>query len=198
MPVLLPAIGFIITVLIVTSYGLTPMGAYIGVNGESGYRNSGYETDIRILDNELYTETLDVYVAAWIDSDESVSVNVSIYQDETLVDTIPLYVEYSSATIPVTDEEIIALPPGNYQIQLNFTYDYQGIGDIPDLGISFAISQPLVAGMTQEIVDWSTYQFLLNIMAVGILLAGVCIGSSTKRVQKVEETDWKTTTEISY
>ncbi|MFW9844736.1 MAG: hypothetical protein ACFFEV_09180 [Candidatus Thorarchaeota archaeon] len=198
LPLLLPALGFIFTIIIVTSYGFTPMGMYHGVNTDSGYRYSEYETNFTILDNDLYTESLEVSAAEMIDFNESIYVDVAIYQNESLVDIIQLYFEYSSTEYVAGDEDTIQLSPGTYLIQMNFTYNYQGIEDEGETSISFAISQPLVEGFTQELVDWSTYQFIINISCIGIFLAGICIGSPTKKPPKVDETDWKTTTEYDY
>ena len=46
--------------------------------------------------------------------------------------------------------------------------------------------------------DWSSFQFAINISCILIILGGLCVGSSTKREPKKDETDWKTTSEYEY
>ncbi|MGY5880623.1 MAG: hypothetical protein RTV31_10250 [Candidatus Thorarchaeota archaeon] len=198
MPVLLPAIAFIITVMIITSYGLTPMGQYQGINEEHGRRYSGYETEFVILNQSWYTNNLDVYVGDQIDDNESIYVDVAVYQNDSLVDTLHLYFQYSSTDYEASDEVIIALAPGEYQLQMNFTYNYHGIEDEGLQSIQLTISQPLIEGFIDEIVDWGTYQFLINITCILMILGGLGIGSSMKKPKKEEDTDWKTTTEYTY
>ena len=96
MPVLLPAIAFVVTIMIVASYGLTPMGQYQGVNEEQGRRESGYETDFVILNESWYTKNLEVYAGDQIDENESMLVDVAVYQNDSLVDTLHLSFQYSS------------------------------------------------------------------------------------------------------
>ena len=198
MPVLLPAIAFAITVMIVMGYGLTPMGQYQGVNEEHGWRNSGYETDFAILNKSWYTNSLEVYAGDQIDENESMLVDVAVYQNDSLVDTLHLYFQYSSAGYMASDEVIVALEPGEYHLQMNFTYNYQGTEDEGEQSIQLTISQPLIGGFTDEIVDWTTYQFIINVSCIAMLLCGLCIGSSTKKPKKEDATDWKSTTEYKY
>jgi len=198
MPVLLPAIAFIITIVIVTSYGLTSMGQYQGVNEEHGRRDSGYETDFIILNESWYTKNLEVYASDQIDENESMLVDVAVYQNESLVDTLHLYFQYSSIDYIDSDEKIITLEPGEYHLQMNFTYNYHGIEDEGQQSIQLTISQPLTEGFTKEIVDWATYQFIINITCILMIFCGLIIGSSTKKPKKEDDTDWKSTTEYEY
>ena len=198
MPVLLPAIAFVITVLIITSYGLTPMGQYQGVNEEHGRRDSGYETDFVILDESWYSNNLEVYAGDQIDDNESVFVDVAVYQNDSLIDTLHLYFQYSSTDYTASDEVTIALEPGDYHLQMNFTYNYHGFEDEGQQSVQLTISQPLIEGFIDEIVDWATYQFLINITCVILILGGLGIGSSTKKPKKEDDTDWKSTTEYKY
>ena len=198
MPVLLPAIAFVVTIMIVASYGLTPMGQYQGVNEEQGRRESGYETDFVILNESWYTKNLEVYAGDQIDENESMLVDVAVYQNDSLVDTLHLSFQYSSTDYTTSDEETIALEPGEYHLQMNFTYNYHGIEDEGQQSIQLTISQPLTEGFTSEIVDWTTYQFIINITCIVMLIGGLCIGSSTKKPKKKDDTDWKSTTEYEY
>jgi len=198
MPVLLPAIAFVIAIMIVTSYGLTPIGQYQGVNEEHGRRISGYETDFVILNESWYTKNLEVYAGDQIDENESMIVDVAVYQNDSLVDTLYLYFQYSSTDYMASDEKTITLEPGEYHLQMNFTYNYHGIEDEGQHSIQLTISQPLTEGFTNEIVDWATYQFIINITCVLMILGGLAIGSSMKKPKKEDDTDWKSTTEYEY
>jgi len=94
--VLLPAIGFLVTVLLVTNLGITPMAEYQGLNSErSSYANTGYETDFTIREQYMYSGYLKVSVADYLYFGESVHVEVSVFQNGTLIDNSSLDFQYT-------------------------------------------------------------------------------------------------------
>jgi len=72
--------------------------------------------------------------------------------------------------------------------------------------MDLTLSQPLISGFINEVVDWSSYQFILNIMMLFLMLGGmlflmlggICLDFPTKKPAKVDETDWKTMSDYDY
>jgi len=183
---LLPAIGFLVTILIVTNLGITPMSEYQGLNSERSYNvDTGFETDFTIREQYMY---------------------VSVFQNDTLVDTASLDFQFIGEEPSEPYENYMAsaqcdivLEPGTYNVQVNFTKYSEGT--LIDGGIDFidlTLSQPLVAGFITEVVDWSSYQFILNVSSVLLLLVGICVDSPNKKTLKEDETDWRSMSQYEY
>ena len=198
LPLLLPAVGFVITILIVANTGITPMGQYQGVNSRQLTVVSGEITTFTIRDQEFYTRTLEVYGSYSLGVNDSVHIDITVTQDSTYIDTLSLDVQYSSLHPTVSGEASIPLDPGYYSLQINFTRYDAGILEEDPGHLQVSLDQPLVEGFTAEIVDWSTYQFATNILCFVFILGGLCIGSPTKRKPREDETDWKTTSNYEY
>ncbi|MBE0525631.1 MAG: hypothetical protein IH631_01725 [Candidatus Thorarchaeota archaeon] len=147
---------------------------------------------------EFYSNSFQVQGSYYLEYNDSIHIEVTVSQDSIVIDTIALAIQYSTMQSTVSGRERITLAPGTYSLQVNFTRYDAGILEEDPGWIPMTISQPLVAGFIEEIVDWSTFQFTINIGSVLFLLGGLCIGSSTKREPKKDETDWKTTTEYEY
>ena len=198
MPLLLPALGFVITVMLVTSMGIAPMAQYQGVNSRQYYTQNGERTSFTLRDQEFYSHSLEVYGSYYLELNDSIYIDVFVSQSGILIDTLSLDIDYSSIQNTVTGRETITLDPGAYDVQVNFTrYDGGLLEEDPGY-IQITFSQPLIEGFTEEIVDWSSFQFAINISCILIILGGLCIGSSTKREPKKDESDWKTTSEYEY
>ncbi len=198
LPLLLPAVGFVITMLIVANAGITPMGQYQGVNSIQLYANSGETMTFTIRDQEFYTNSLEVYGSYYLEVNDSIHINITVTQDSTYVDTLILDVQYSPLHQTVSGEARIPLDPGYYSLQITFTRYDAGILEEDPGYLQVALDQPLVPGFTAEVVDWSTYQFAMNILSIVFILGGLCIGSPTKRAPRKDESDWKTTSEYEY
>ncbi|OLS26979.1 MAG: hypothetical protein ThorAB25_20660 [Candidatus Thorarchaeota archaeon AB_25] len=85
--------------------------------------------------------------------------------------------------------------PITHNVRLNFTIYFEG-EPVEDMGsIDLTLSQLLIDGFINEIVDWSMYRFILNIGMVFLILGSICIDFPTKKPPKVDEADWKSTTE---
>lgn len=198
MPVLLPAVGFVIAIIIVGNYGLSPMAQYQGVNSRQYYAYSGETTAFTLRDQFMYAETFQVSGSYQLDSFDELYFDIYVYQNDTLIDTLSFEVLYSSIQPTQSGQDSISLEPGQYTIQVDFIFYDDGVLDEEPGARQVTISQPLIAGFNSEILDWSTYQFGINISIILFLLAGIGIGSSTKKPPKKDETDWKTTTEYEY
>jgi len=198
LPLLLPAVGFVITILIVANMGITPMGQYQGVNSRQFYAGSGETMTFTIRDQEFYTNSLEVYGSYYLEVNDSIQIDITINQDGTYVDTLSLDVQYSSLHPTVWGEASIPLDPGYYSLQIDFEIYDNGILEENPGYLQISLDQPLVVGFTREVVDWTTYQFATNIMCLVFFLGGLCIGSPTKREPRKDESDWKTISEYEY
>jgi len=204
--VLLPAIGFLITVILVTNLGITPMAEYQGLNSKrTSYAISGYETTFTTREPYMYSGYLRVSVRANLYFDESGHVEVFVFQNDTLnanasLDFQFIGVEPSNPyeSYLASAESNIVLEPGTYIIQVNYTVYFEGNPVEEDRSIDLTLSQPLIAGFINEVVDWSTYQFFLNIILVFLLLGGICLDFPTKKPAKEDETDWRTMSDYDY
>jgi len=198
LPLLFPAVGFVITILLIVNLGIVPMAQYQGVNSHHFSVLSGETTTFTIRNQEFYTKSLEVYGSFSLEFNDSIHIDVAIFQNTTYIDTLSLDVYYSSLHPIVWGEAVIPLDPGYYSLQIDFTIFDSGVLQEDSEYLQFSLDQPLVDGFTAEVVDWSTYQFAMNIMSVLFLLGGLCIGSPTKREPRKDESDWKSTSEYEY
>ncbi|MCK4566230.1 MAG: hypothetical protein KAU48_02865 [Candidatus Thorarchaeota archaeon] len=208
--ILLPAIGFLVTIILVTNLGITPMAEYQGLNSKrTDYASSGHETTFTLREQFMYSGYLEVTGSKYLLFDESAHVEVAVFQNDSLIDTASFDFQYTGLE-PIYDpfepdprfwvsaQCDIALEPGTYNVQVNFTIYFEGNPVEAVEAIDLTLSQPLISGFINEVVDWSTYQFVLNISIVLLLLGGLCLDFPSKKPPKVDETDWRTTTEYEY
>ncbi len=196
--VLLPAIGFLITIILVTNLGITPMAEYQGLNSKRTSASSGYETTFTLREQDMYSGYLKVYVSKFISVNHSVHVEVFVFQNDSLIDTASLDIIYTPVDYLPSAQCNIGLEPGTYNVQVNSTIYFEGNPLEEICSVDLTLSQPLVTGFINEIVDWSSYQFVLNIAMVLLLLGGLCLDFPGKKTPKVDETDWRTTTDYEY
>ncbi len=207
---LLPAIGFLVTVVMVMNLGITPMAEYQGLNSDRyDYVNTGYETDFTLREQYMYSGYLEVSVNEYLLFEESIDVEVSVFQNDSLIDTASLNLQYNGVE-PIYDpyepfprfwvssQCDIVLEPGTYSVQVNYTLYSDGVPVEETGGIDLTLSQPLISGFINEVVDWSTYQFVLNIMMVFLMLGGICLDFPSKKPPKVDETDWRAMSDYDY
>ena len=202
MPLLLPAIGFVLTVIVINGSGILPMAQYQGTNQRSYYFESGQNTSFTLRDNEFYSHSLKVEGNYHLEFNESIHIDVSISLNGDLLETLHYNLQYTPGQNTITTDDTLPLNPGIYNVQVDFTRYLGGGIDENQWDVSMAFSQPLVDGYIEELVDWSSYQFITNITCIGIFLAGLCIGSSQERGPRREEPEsereWKPSSKYEY
>ena len=196
--VLLPAIGFLITIILVTNLGITPMAEYQGLNSKRTSASSGYETTFTLREQDMYSGYLKVYVSKVLTVNHSVHVEVFVFQNDSLIDTASLDIIYTPVDYLPSAQCNIALELGTYNVQVNSTIYFEGNPLEEICSVDLTLSQPLIPGFINEIVDSSTYQFFLNIILVFFMLGGLYFDFPGKKTPKVDETDWRTTTDYEY
>lgn len=204
--VLLPAIGFIVTVILVMNLGITPMADYQGLNSKrSQYVSSGYETSFTLREQYMYSGYLEVTVREYLLYEESVHVEVFVFQNGTLIANASLDLQLIEVEpsgpydyYQASAQCDIVLEPGTYNVQVNHTVHFEGnpIEEVRSLDLN--LSQPLVEGFIKEIVDSSTYQFVINIILLFLMLGGICLDFPGKKTPKVDETDWRKMSQYEY
>jgi hypothetical protein len=179
LPLLLPAIGFVITVMLITGMGITPMAQYQGANSRSYSFESGDRISFTLKDNSFYAHSLEAEETCFLNFNESIYIEVTISQDGVIVETFTHSIQYSSVQTPVISTDTTSLSPGTYDIQVDFTR-YEG--GLPVEGWSSSLfmtfTQPLTVGYIEELVDWTSFQFTINISCIAIFLGGLCSGTS--------------------
>lgn len=207
--ILLPAIGFLVTIILVTNLGITPMAEYQGLNSRRANASSGYETTFTLREQFMYSEVLEVSVREYLLFEESIDVEVAVFQNDSLIDTASFSLQYTGVEPTYDPQEPfprfwvlsqwdIILEPGTYGVQMNYTLYLDGVPVEETWGIDLTLSQPLVAGFTAEIVDWSSYQFILNIILLFLMLGGLCLDFPSKKPPKEDESDWRRMSQYEY
>lgn len=181
LPLLLPAIGFVITVMVITSIGITPMAQYQGPNSHWFSFESGESTSFTLKDSSFYAHSLEAEGTYYLSVNESIYIELTISQQGVIVETFTHSIQYSSVQSPVISTDTTSLLPGVYDIQVDFTR-YEG--GLPVEGWSSTLfmtfSQPLTEGYIEELVNWTSFQFTINIFCIAIFLGGLCSGTSLK------------------
>ncbi len=188
LPLLLPAVVFVISIIIVGQLGILPMSQYKGTSYLSTSATSGdilrfnvYEPDI------VYSENVELTLSMYLLPDESISNIIEFYLLDGLVETV--YVNLTSLSVEetITEERTLILAPGSYVVHVNNTFYDHGILDDTALHwIEIRLSQPVKSSFTPEIVTWSSLQFGLNIGCFFFILGGFCIGGSKPRYTSEE------------
>ena len=181
LPLLLPAIGFVLTVMVITSIGITPMAQYQGTNSRWFSFESGDSNSFTLKDSPFYEHTLEIEGTYFLNVNESIYIEVIISQGGVVVETFTRSIQYSSEHNTLTSTDTTSIMPGTYEIQLEFTR-YDGGQPITSWSSSIFMifTQPLTEGYVEELVDWTSFQFTINILCIAIFLGGLCVGTSLK------------------
>ena len=190
LPVLLSAVLFIISIIIVGQLGILPIAEYKGTNSFNTFVTSGEIFHFNVYESNIaYSEDVEMRLEMYLMPGESLNNTIEFYLDEDLVDTI--YVNLTSTGVEdvVTEERILNLEPGRYTVGINLTLYEDGIPEDTLLHWEdFTLSQAVKSSFIQEMVTWSSLQFSLNIGCFFLLLGGFCIGTSKPRYTS-EHTD---------
>ena len=190
MPLLLPAFAFISALLLSYMYVPFPISGYRGAN--TGEIRISYEPQATfyVYDAEaIYYSRIDIRVQQYLQTDYSLQVNVWIYESLTLVDTAILNLYPPSTPRLVEDVESVSVSPGRYNITAECLFYVDGELEEDTPFVTVQLAQPTRPEMVEELVDWSSYQFFLNIGCIAFLMFGLCIGSEERTRRRVTEYD---------
>ena len=182
LPVLLPAVIFVISLVIVGQLGILPIAQYKGVNALNESVTSGEIIRFNVYESDIvYSENVEMTVKLILLPDESINNTIEFYIEDSLVETIHINLTSAGLEGWVTEQRVLVLDPGHYILRVNNTFYEHGIPDEMLHWIDFTLSQPMKSSFIGETVTWSSIQFVVNIGCFFFILGGFCIGDSGKR-----------------
>ena len=197
MPLLLPAIAFVISVFIIMQMRITPIQEYHGNNILDYYLYDGAELDYRVYKPGIaYVEETTLTISSILQPNESIIVVLDFSLKNEPIEnlTISLVAEENESTI--TQERILNLDPGNYVILTELTFYENGmIVDSYD-AVELVLSQRILSSIYPELLEWSTLQFMLNVACFFFIIGGLCVGQEDKKLdRRVDDYDDKTSSD---
>lgn len=196
-PVLLPAVLFIISVIIINQIGILPMAQYKGSNYLNTSAASGNTFRFNVYEpNDAYSDGVQLLMGVFFLPGESMNISVRFYLENQIKETINSSLTATGTEGLVTKEQSVVLAPGSYIVQVNYTFFDQGIPDGMSHWLDVTLSQPIKSVFVPEIVSWSSMQFGLGVGCFFLFLGGFCIGGPNKSryveedEQDAERTDY--------
>lgn len=185
-PLLVPSLVFTITIIIVMTSLPLPMSVYHGTNllQYDDFSSSSF----RVYDAGAYEADTLVRVARMLEPEDRIEVYTYFSQDETVIGTL---------FINVTDDVLdayggvtrsVSLLPGLYEVSANVTFFDNGV-EQEEYYLQVLINQPVSPMFIPEITSWSSFQFILGIVCMFLVLGGICIGREDKTRRSEEEID---------
>jgi hypothetical protein len=193
-PVLLPAVTFVISLIIVGQLGILPIAQYKGENYLNKSVTSGEIFHFNVYESDIvYSENVELTMNINLIPDESINNTIEFYIADGLVETV--YVNLTSTELGefVTERRVLDLNPGFYVVRVNNTFFEHGIPDEMPHWIDITLSQSIKSSFITEMVTWSSIQFVVNIGCFFFILGGLCIGGSSKKRftdEKSAEESW--------
>jgi hypothetical protein len=197
-PVLLPAVTFVISIIVVGQLGILPMAEYRGTNNLDSTVTSGDTLRFTVYQsNVVYSESVEMQTYIDLLPGESLNNTIEFYLLGTLAETINVNLTSGGLEQRVSDQRFLVLAPGAYIVRINSTFYEDGI---PDDTLShwfeFALSQAVKSSFIPETVTWSSVQFGLNVGCFFFILGGLCIGGPAKQRYLEENSSEEPQTDI--
>jgi hypothetical protein len=187
-PVLLPAVLFIISVIIISQIGILPMSQYKGTNYLNTNVTSGEILRFNIYEPTIvYSEDIQLIMGIYLIPGESINITAFFYLEGHLEETINTTLTASGTEDMITEERVLDLSPGMYLVQVNNTFFDHGVPDDMPHWLHVTLSQHVDSSFVYEIVSWSSVQFGLNVGCFFLILGGFCIGGPSKSRYTGEE-----------
>lgn len=198
-PLLVPAITFLVVSLMVYNYVPLPINEFSRTNtlyfaGQANYTEA-YAVE---PPGGVFLEDVQLNMYRYLSDGEFMRAEFRFYQGTTLVATE--IVELNGTGVGTTQEvhELIDLDPGSYTVQVNTTFYNYGV---PQDDILEAYITQLKADSVSELLNWSNYQFFLNIFTVVFLFGSFCIATEapdrTSKYAKKPDAEFRTYDEQS-
>ncbi|MCK5152288.1 MAG: hypothetical protein KAQ65_10615 [Candidatus Thorarchaeota archaeon] len=169
-PLFVPSIAFVVTLLLVIALVPHPMSSYLGLNEEQIY---SYEDDVRVFrvyDSVAYRSAIEIHILCFLTRTQILTVRINFLQNDTEITSIETTMNGNSLSETVTEDLVINIQPGLYEVEVPGSNYY-----------SVSLSQPLVSGFFDEVLDWETYSFGLILVSAFFILGGICIGREERK-----------------
>lgn len=181
-PLILPSLTFVIAIIVAMTLVPLPMSVYKGANQIQGY--GPFSDEFTVFETEAYETNLLVRVVESLESNERIEVYVNFSQNDILMQSLLI-----NMTSDILDENggvtrSLTLVQGTYNATITNRYYIDGVLHEPQY-VYTRIHQPVSSSFIPELRDWSTYQFLLTIVCIFLLLAGICVrGEDRTRISE--------------
>jgi hypothetical protein len=177
-PLLVPSLAFVISLVLVIALVPHPMSAYHGPNEQQIHFYEEDMSKFTVYDSAAYQNTIEIHVLAFLDSSETLEVRVTFHQNDTEIATTSATLVGNSLSQVVTEDLTIQLQPGQYEVEVpGRNYN------------SVTLSQPLVSGFFDEVLDWETYTMLMTVGSFFFVLLGLCYSTETRKRYSYERID---------
>ncbi|MGY5875181.1 MAG: hypothetical protein RTU30_05505 [Candidatus Thorarchaeota archaeon] len=179
-PVLLAAVIFIISAIVVIQVNQLPIAPYQGPNAIVARITSPRTFHYTVYGGELYTEYIEVSASVFLDELERVDVIIEFLQGEVVNTTATLHLTLGqNGPRQVSSETFFEILPDLYDIRISFRTYYNGTLSDQWKSIDVVLGQAVIPGHLEELVVWDTMRFILIVISILILIAGVIIDTET-------------------
>ncbi|TFG31729.1 hypothetical protein EU527_11725 [Candidatus Thorarchaeota archaeon] len=199
MPFLLPSFAFVISILVIMQLGIVPIQDYRGNNSQNNYLFDDAEVRFRVYEPGIaYVEDTTLTVHSVMEPGESINIVLEFFLNDDLIDTVLLNLVSGENESTVSTERVLNLDPGNYLIRVEVTFYENGVIVQSYNTVQMTLTQGTIASIYSELVEWSTFQFMINIGCVFFIIGGFCIGQEDKRERRIKDYDQKTPSSEEY
>jgi hypothetical protein len=189
-PLLAPALGFVVAALLVVTLVPVPMSQYLGNNDTQFYLAEENTVGFKVYGSEFYQKDIVVGAAYNLRRYETLTIKAEFYINGALTKSASLNLTgFSDQGSDIQGEVSVPLEPGQYQITLRRTFYYDETPRSPSAQTHCTLEQPLVPGVFNEVLAWSSYVFILEAGCTFLLIAGICIGKEERDRYSREKTD---------
>jgi hypothetical protein len=183
LPFLLPAVTFVISLIIVGQLGILPMAEYKGTNYVSKLASSGERFSFNVYEsNVVYFENVELTIEKHLMPGESIISTIDFLLLGSLIETVYVNLTSTGVEDSVTDRRLLDLDPGQYEVRIHHTIYEYGIPDydVLNLWVEFTLLQSMKSSFLPEIVTWSSIQFGVGIACFFFILGGIAIGDASR------------------
>lgn len=185
-PLLVPSLVFTITIIIVIAYFPLPMSVYHGTN-DLQYSYSQYSR-FRVYEAGAYEADTLVRVHRIVEPEDRIEIYTYFSQNETVIGTLFINMTHDALDSYDGVTRSISLEPGLYDVSLNATFFDNGV-EQEEFHIGILVNQPVTSSFIPEITSWGTYQFVLSIVCLFLVLGGICIGREDRTRTSEDDID---------
>ncbi|MHA2352218.1 MAG: hypothetical protein ACXABX_03775, partial [Candidatus Thorarchaeota archaeon] len=151
------------------------------------YSDYSYSS-FRVYEAGVYDADTLVRVARNVEPDDWIEIYAYFSQEETVIGTL-----FINMTEDILDTyggvtRTINLEPGWYEVSTNVTFFDNGV-EQEEYYLDILINQPVVSSFLPEITSWSSFQVILGIVCVFLILGGLCIGREDRTRRSEEDVD---------
>ncbi len=175
-PILIPGIVFIICALLVISLGPAPMSQYYGAHQKQFFLNDDDDTGtFTVYGGIVYSQSVSFQASSSLEDLVTLVIDLEFYSEGELIKDASVAINGSTFLAQETGQVSVPLEPGFYDINFYLSVYYNGSRTFRAVSASCYLSQPLAAGMLDEVMEWDTYRLGLFIGFIGIFLAGIYV-----------------------